>query len=163
MIVDVTVLVVVAEGVAEVVDVDMAVEPACGTGAAELRMKMAVAGTVNVAVAVVVDDALGVKAVDVLPEDWEVVDVDVDVAVVVQVVVTVAVAADVAVVDALGVSGAAEVAFFNDALDASVLVAVVSAVEAVEVVAAGRGGVLDVHTPLSLAAGGGGQDRDRGA
>lgn len=163
MIVDVTVLVVVAEGVAEVVDVDMAVEPACGTGAAELRMKMAVAGTVNVAVAVVVDDALGVKAVDVLPEDWVVVDVDVDVAVVVQVVVTVAVAADVAVVDALGVSGAAEVAFFNDALDASVLVAVVSAVEAVEVVAAGRGGVLDVHTPLSLAAGGGGQDRDRGA
>ena len=102
---------------------------------------------------------------DVLPEEWEVaaVDVAVVVQVVVQVVVTVAVAADVAVVDALGVSGAAEVAFFNDALDASVLVAVVSAVEAVEVVAAGRGGVLDVHTPLSLAAGGGGQDRDRGA
>ena len=37
------------------------------------------------------------------------------------------------------------------------------ALAVVVVVAAGRAGALDVHTPLSLAAGGGGQDRDRGA
>ena len=85
---DIGALVVVAEVVAEVVDVDMAVEPACGTDAAELWMKLALAGTVIVAVAVVFDDVLGVG-------------VTVDV---VSVPVEEAVAADVAVVVRMGVT-----------------------------------------------------------